>query len=139
MRVQRARVRLTNRHPRIKTNLLNVGRALDRVMRIMAPGNVDVVMIDDRAIARLSGRYRGSPHRTDVLAFGYGGCDPAGDIAISLDTAKRQAKERGVPLDLEVVLLSLHGLLHLSGLDDGNYADWCSMRKAEFETMMRVV
>jgi probable rRNA maturation factor len=40
-----------------------------------------------------------------------------GDIAISLDRAKAQAREMNHPLLVEVKVLTLHGMLHLSGLD----------------------
>ncbi|HXB62551.1 MAG TPA: rRNA maturation RNase YbeY, partial [Acidobacteriaceae bacterium] len=41
----------------------------------------------------------------------------AGDIAISLETAARQAAEFGHSLQSEVKILLLHGLLHLNGMD----------------------
>lgn len=43
---------------------------------------------------------------------------PLGDIVISLDTALRQAAEAGWPLQNELSLLAIHGLLHLLGYDD---------------------
>jgi probable rRNA maturation factor len=74
----------------------------------------------DRTLRRLNRSYRGKDKATDVLSF------PAaeelaglhgGDLAISLDTAKRQAEEHGHTLRDEVRVLLLHGLLHLSGMD----------------------
>jgi probable rRNA maturation factor len=41
----------------------------------------------------------------------------AGDLAISVPTALRQATEQGHPLSTEVKVLILHGLLHLDGYD----------------------
>jgi rRNA maturation RNase YbeY len=40
-----------------------------------------------------------------------------GDIVISVDTARRQAKEHAVSLKNELDLLLVHGLLHLLGFD----------------------
>ena len=40
-----------------------------------------------------------------------------GDVAISVETATRQARENGLTFDQEVAQLILHGLLHLSGYD----------------------
>lgn len=74
-----------------------------------------------------------------MLAFGYGDDALFGEIAISLDTAARQARERGVPLAHELVLLAVHGLLHLEGQGDETFRGWCGMRRAEFETMMKVL
>ncbi len=117
-------------------------------MRLPVRGAVDIVLVDDRTIARLAGRFRGSPRATDVLAFGYVDGAPAGtpakgfvagEVAISVDTARRQARERGAPLVHELVLLCVHGLLHLGGQDDESPAEWCAMKRAEFETMMAIL
>lgn len=82
-------------------------------------GNVDVLLADDATLRRLNKTFRGKNKATDVLSFpaaenpdGY-----AGDLAISLDTAARQAAAFGHSLRDEVRILLLHGLLHLSGLD----------------------
>ncbi|HPQ80847.1 MAG TPA: rRNA maturation RNase YbeY [bacterium] len=109
-----------------------------------AAAGVEVVFLDDRSIAALARRFRGSPRATDVLAFCYGcalpsGTGEAGGIAVSVDTAARQAGERGVPLTCELILLCVHGLLHLAGLGDESPGCWLRMRRAEFETMMRIL
>jgi len=41
-----------------------------------------------------------------------------GEIVISAETAKRQSRQVGVPVALELDLLLVHGLLHLAGWDD---------------------
>ena len=41
----------------------------------------------------------------------------AGDLAISVPTALRQAREQGHALAVEIKVLILHGLLHLAGFD----------------------
>ncbi|WP_348266981.1 rRNA maturation RNase YbeY [Edaphobacter paludis] len=82
-------------------------------------GDVDVLLADDATLRRLNKTFRGKNKATDVLSFPaaenpYG---HAGDLAISLDTAARQAAAFGHTLRDEVRILLLHGLLHLSGLD----------------------
>ena len=82
-------------------------------------GDVDVLLADDATLRRLNKTFRGKNKATDVLSFPaaenpYG---HAGDLAISLDTAARQAAACGHTLRDEVRILLLHGLLHLSGLD----------------------
>jgi probable rRNA maturation factor len=79
--------------------------------------------VDDAAIARLNADYRGTPRPTDVLSFsqiegaGPEGGHLLGDVVISVETARRQARERGRPLDEEVAALLVHGVLHLLGYD----------------------
>ncbi len=83
-------------------------------------GEVEVLLADDRTLRRLNRTFRGKDKATDVLSFPApeefaGG--HAGDLAISLETARRQAEEHGHSLRDEVRVLLLHGLLHLSGMD----------------------
>ena len=73
---------------------------------------------------------------TDVMSFP---SDEGGEVIISLDTAKRQARERGIPLRWELTLLALHGILHLSGFRDQKLEDWKKMKTAEFENMAKII
>jgi len=103
-------------------------------------GRADIILTDDRTMARLAGRFRGSPRTTDVLAFAYDD-DPSlvGEVVISLDAARRQARERGVQLSDEITLLCVHGLWHIGGVGDETERDWREMRKREFETLVRIL
>ncbi len=100
---------------------------------------VEVIFVDDKAISELAGRFRGSPHPTDVLAFSYGkslGMRQSGEIYISLDVAKRQAVLRKIPVLTELILLGVHGSLHLAGQDDESPSSWKKMRQLEFTRLM---
>lgn len=78
-----------------------------------------IAFVSDKAIRRLNHQFRNVDKATDVLSFPAGEQDKLnlGDIAISVETAARQAKENGLTFDEEVAQLVLHGLLHLSGYD----------------------
>lgn len=134
---------VSNRHRRRRAPLASIRRALGRLQAQgrgqRAEGPVDIVLVDDRTIAGLAARYRGSPRPTDVLAFRYGDEDLAGEVVVSIDTAVRQAEERGVPLAHELILLCVHGLLHLAGQGDETEDEWRRMRRAEFETMVKIL
>jgi probable rRNA maturation factor len=54
-----------------------------------------------------------------------------GDVVISLDTARRQAREGGWPVSVELRRLLAHGLLHCAGHDHEKPADALRMRRAE--------
>jgi probable rRNA maturation factor len=100
----------------------------------------EILLVGDREMARLAGRFRGSPSPTDVLAFDAGGEGGlAGEIAISLDTAARQATARHLPLASELLLLAVHGLWHIGGQGDETLRDWAAMRMREFETLVQVL
>jgi len=81
-------------------------------------GEVTVMLTTDRGIRGLNRRFRKKDKATDVLSFpanpAFGA---AGDLAISVETAARQAAEQGHRLSVEVRVLMLHGLLHLAGFD----------------------
>jgi probable rRNA maturation factor len=87
-------------------------------------GQVTVLLTTDEAIRGLNRRFRGKNKATDVLSFpaegpsrGSGAERVAGDLAISVTTALRQANEQGHALWTEIKVLILHGLLHLAGFD----------------------
>src|SRR5262245_17211182 len=98
---------------------------------------LSVSLVDDGEIARLAGAYGRRPRATDVLAFaqregpGRGSARVLGDVVISLDTARRQAARRGVPLDRELRVLLVHGCLHLLGMDHLRAGDRARMRALE--------
>jgi probable rRNA maturation factor len=83
-------------------------------------GQVSVLLTTDRNIRRLNRQFRGKDKATDVLSFPAGEAvagEVAGDLAVSVPTALRQAREQGHALAVELKVLILHGLLHLNGFD----------------------
>jgi probable rRNA maturation factor len=93
---------------------------------------VTVLLCDDSRMKELNARYRGIHRTTDVLSFpraaarrapiprALEGRPVAGDIAISLPTMRRNAKQYGNPAGEELKRLLVHGILHLAGMDHGS-------------------
>jgi probable rRNA maturation factor len=85
--------------------------------------SVTVLITDNDQIQELNQRYRGIDKSTDVLAFETDFLDPdletryLGDVVISYPLAKIQAETRGHELEVELQLLTVHGILHLLGYD----------------------
>lgn len=79
---------------------------------------VSVVLVSDREIRRLNHRFLRKARPTDVLAFPGGDTTFLGEVIISVDRAKAQAKSAGHDLPTEIALLAAHGVLHLLGHDD---------------------
>jgi probable rRNA maturation factor len=107
----------TNRVPSART-LLRFLRTAQAAVRLR--GQVTVLLTKDAAIRTLNRRFRGKNKATDVLSFPAGAFGPekiAGDLAISVDTARRQSVACGHSLATELKVLMLHGLLHLAGYD----------------------
>jgi rRNA maturation RNase YbeY len=101
--------------------------ALQRLVRcaIGPRGKVVCLVTSDDGIRRLNRDHRGMDRPTDVLSFPSTGPTrgQVGDLALSLETARRQANARGVSLERETASLIVHGALHLAGFDDETEAD----------------
>jgi probable rRNA maturation factor len=83
-------------------------------------GTVNVLVTGSSELRSLNRRFRDKDQATDVLSFPPGPCfvnGLAGDIAISVDIAKENARRLGHSAAQEVKVLALHGLLHLVGYD----------------------
>ena len=84
-------------------------------------GGIALLLSGDRRIRELNRSFRGQDRATDVLSFPDGESSPEGrhlgDIAISVETARRNAEHAGGTLDEELDRLVVHGVLHLLGFD----------------------
>ena len=86
---------------------------------------ISVVMISDRRIGALHREFMNDPTPTDVITFQHG------EIFISTDTAKRQARQFGTSFEHELRLYLVHGLLHLAGFDDQTLAGRREMKRVQ--------
>jgi probable rRNA maturation factor len=103
-----------------------LGRWLARHAPPKARGHLTIAIVSEAAMRRLNRQFRGKDKVTDVLSFPPGAAPRAasgpnraflGDLAIARGVAARQARELGHPLQTELRILALHGLLHLLGYD----------------------
>ncbi len=91
----------------------------------------DIVLTDDKEIHSINKTYRNKDNPTDVITFALFADDDnkfvfdktveLGEIIISVDTAKRQAKET---LEKEILTLIVHGIMHLLGFDHQTNKDY---------------
>jgi probable rRNA maturation factor len=100
---------------------------------------VVILLADDATLHDLNRRFRQIDKPTDVLSFegDAEASSPAcavshlGDVALSIERARRQAEDYGHSVDREVAYLLTHGTLHLLGYDHEDDADQRRMRAAE--------
>jgi probable rRNA maturation factor len=83
---------------------------------------LSLALVSNAEIRRLNAKYRKKDYPTDVLSFPVEDSPPAGgrllgDVIISVEKARQQAKERRRSLDQEMVTLLIHGVVHLLGYD----------------------
>ncbi|MCH9812640.1 MAG: rRNA maturation RNase YbeY [Epsilonproteobacteria bacterium] len=92
---------------------------LETIKVVLTEKEVELILMDDDAIAQINAEFRGKDCATDVLSFPLEDMphSPLGTIIISVDRAKAKAEELGHSVDAELTLLFIHGLLHLMGYD----------------------
>ena len=130
--------------------------------RVTPDVEMSLLFVDEQTIAELNERFLGSDGPTDVLSFpmdedlppggrqpDQGGRGPGsptdaseppsvlGDVVVCPRVAGRQAGERGVPLDDELSLLVVHGVLHLLNYDHAEPEETAVMRRREEELLAR--
>lgn len=106
-------------------------RWLERLVAAVAPQaeSVSVRLCGDRSMRAMNRDFRGHDQVTDVLSFpGDATIEPGhlGDVVVCVPQARRQAAAREEPLEREMKLLLLHGVLHCMGHDherDGGEMD----------------
>ena len=110
-----------------------------RLLRARVAGGREFqcLVTDDRELQRLNRQFLGKDYPTDVLSFPAGRTvwqgKPTprllGELAISAKRAAEQAREFGHPVEDEIRILMLHGVLHLVGMD--HERDRGAMARAE--------
>ena len=113
------------------------------------PVEVSVTFVDNKEIRALNGKYRNVDKETDVLSFplfDYEGLEDEppvdelmgmlGDIVISLEQAKKQAKTYCHSFEREAAFLCVHSMLHLLGYDhETGEEDEQDMRRRQTEIL----
>ena len=108
-----------------------VSAALGAVSR--RPGAIAIVLSDDAELRELNRCWRGIDRATDVLSFPYADADGRvdGDLVVSLDRLRAQARRYRVSEARELARLVVHGTLHLAGLDHHRESERREMRAQE--------
>ena len=103
--------------------------------------SLSILLTTDGRIRTLNRRWRSVDHATDVLSFPAhappGSGPDLGDLAISLDTARRRAARAGRSVGAEVDRYLVHGMLHLAGYDHQRPAQAREMARVEDELLGR--
>lgn len=109
--------------------------------RLEQEAELTLVLTDDAQVHELNLQYRQVDAATDVLSFPAGETDPdtgnlyLGDIVISVPRAQLQAETEGHPIEAELRLLVVHGVLHLLGYDHADEEEKAAMWTAQAEIL----
>jgi len=100
--------------------IADVARAALRAERV-SNALVSITLLDKRNMARMNKEHIGHSGATDVISFGFTRATPTdpvvGDIYISPDVARDNARASGVTIREELTRLVVHGVLHILGYD----------------------
>jgi probable rRNA maturation factor len=101
-------------------------------------GEIGIRLTGDDELREVNRRWRGIDRATDVISFAYDEDEPdaarrpvAGDLVISMDRVREQAKRYRVTAGAELARLVIHGTLHLGGHDHARSAERERMRRRE--------
>jgi probable rRNA maturation factor len=117
------------------------GRVVAAAGHLGAAGEVRLRVVGDEEMARAHAQYSRVEGTTDVLTFdlrseGEGPLDT--DILVCFDEAARQATRLGHPVEREILLYGLHGILHCLGEDDHDEVASARMHAREDEVLAAI-
>lgn len=148
----------------INSDMQLICQLVDKELGVLK-GNVNLIYCNDKTIRQLNKEYRKKDAITDVLTFNYyeerfyqdlseakGAVPPCqgglggsggrasdnyllGEILIDIPQARRQAKDTGCSLEMELYKLFAHGVLHLRGFDHEKGEDFRVMKLLEDKIM----
>lgn len=107
---------------------------------------LNIFFVTDNEIQKINREHRGKDSATDVISFSYvedrdftpyikGEPVVAGEIFLSLPTIARQAKEKGLEPDNELIYMLIHGFLHVFGYDHHTDKEELEMESASFSIL----
>ena len=131
-----------------RSRLRRLARRLLRAEHRLESTEISLLLCGDEVMRGLNREFRGKDEPTDVLSFaqeegpsmplGWAEIDAPpmlGDVALSIETAREGALERGWSVQEEVEALFVHGILHLLGYDHEKERDRAEMQEKENELL----
>jgi len=117
--------------------------ALEKGFKI---GQLNYIFCDDPYLLRINRDFLGHDHFTDIITFDYskdyelqyGQGSISGDVYISIDTVRSNARIYGEGFERELHRVIVHGLLHLIGFDDVTPELQTEMRVQEENALVRL-
>ena len=95
-------------------------------------GEIAYIFVDDKKILDVNQQYLQHDYYTDIITFDYSHADTiSGDLFISLDTVRSNAKQIGTSYEQELNRVIIHGILHLCGINDKGPGEREMMEAAE--------
>jgi len=120
-------------------------RQLSRWIRAVAAeygfgvGNINYIFCTDERELAVNRDFLGHDYYTDIITFDYSTESTLnGDIFISLDTVRTNAKEIGTTFENELMRILIHGVLHLTGQGDKTPETKAQMTEKEERALLKL-
>lgn len=102
-------------------------------------GDLNFIFCDDEYLHKLNVEFLKHDTLTDIISFDNTvGTIIAGDVFISIERVKENAKEFDVSFEIELQRVIIHGVLHFMGYKDKTQEDQIEMRKEENNALKRL-
>ncbi|MEM6884487.1 MAG: rRNA maturation RNase YbeY [Verrucomicrobiota bacterium] len=133
MKKSSPKILLLNRQNSWKTSLPDLKRDIASAMVEVVKSHpfpstiqeIEVLLVTPSESSNIHQEFFNDPNATDVMTFA---ADPLASIMICPEIARKQRHEEGLSIYEEVLTYAIHGLLHLTGLDDHSAADFKRMQ-----------
>ncbi|MCX7705694.1 MAG: rRNA maturation RNase YbeY [bacterium] len=124
------KILLINRQKKVNLQLDYIDSGVCMLEKIIpiSVKKINIVLVSDRHIINLNKQFLNKKHPTDVLAFKI---DSTAEIVISVETARRQAKQFCHRTEEEILYLIIHGILHISGFNDNSPNNYGKMKRRQ--------
>ncbi|MFH1295935.1 MAG: rRNA maturation RNase YbeY [Bacteroidota bacterium] len=100
----------------------NLRRGIEQLVRKSKYqlGSLNIIFCSDRFVRKLNKKYLDQDNCTDVIAFDFSEEKfvISGDIYVSIERVRENAKEYKEKLQTEIGRIIIHGILHLMGMED---------------------
>jgi probable rRNA maturation factor len=129
------KIEITNRQKLKRINLKNLNRQLKKVSSFLNLSSLEVSLVfcDNKFIKSLNRKYFKKSSATDVISFGLD--DNLGEVVVSVEEAVKTAKKLKLKWPDEVLLYSVHGILHLIGYSDRTKKERQRMERKQEEIL----
>jgi probable rRNA maturation factor len=119
-------IRIASDQKLVKVDRNGLRRDIKKILDLLGTGprELSLMIVDDEGIRTINRDYLRRDRPTNVIAFSltegdFGDVNPGvlGDVVVSAQTAAREARTAGIPIEDAILYLIIHGILHLAGYD----------------------
>lgn len=98
-------------------------------------GTVSIIFCDDEYLLKLNKEFLKHDYYTDILSFPLSSTRVEGELYISIDRVKENAKKLGLDFEIELLRVMIHGVLHFIGYKDSTAEEKSEMRSMEDDAL----